>query len=260
MVQNLGSFGFTAANSFLSTDGGGTDQLYQMYGYIGNASGVVAVDASNFSVVSTITATANIASSTVRLNASGAAVLGLATGEIEIDYTFTLVDDTGPLDADSFSWQADIANLSTAALDLVFYRYLDLDLGGAGDFGDDIASSNAYRIMVRDPDDPDAFVWESLGGPVDHFEVSAYAGLQNTLDNMAAATDLSDTAAYFGPADFTAAFQNDLIALVAGDTASIGVTIVANPEPNTGVLLGLGLAAMSGARRRQLAAQVAQSA
>jgi len=42
VANNLGSYGFTASNSVLSYDGGVTDELYQMYGYIGNSNGVVA--------------------------------------------------------------------------------------------------------------------------------------------------------------------------------------------------------------------------
>lgn len=250
-VRNLGSWGFTAGNSFLSYDSGATDELYQLFGYLGNANGVVRVDTNNFDEVSTITATSNVATSTISINVNGAAALGLAAGDIEIDYTFTLIDDTSAVDVDDFHWNADITNMSMAALDLVFYSYLDLDLAGAADFDDDIADADIYRILVRDPDDPNQFRWESINGPADHFQVSAYPGLRNQLDAMSAATDLSDTNAMFGPADFTAAFQNDLLNLMPSETYSTGIGVVATPEPESGVLLALGLAglAVSGRRR-----------
>jgi hypothetical protein len=251
VVQNLGSYGFTSNNSILSYDSGGTDELYQMFGYLGNANGVVRVAPNDFNVVSAITATANIATSTVTIDANGAAVLGLASGDVEIVYTFTLIDDTGPADADHFAWTADVRNVSTATLDLVFYSYLDLDLAGAADFADDIADADIYRILVRDPDDPNSFAWEPVGGPADHFEVSTYPGLRNKLDNLTAATDLADTGAMFGPADFTAAFQHDLLNLSPGDMQSIGYGVVATPEPASGALLGLGLAGLAASGRRR---------
>ena len=58
VVQNLGSYGFTSNNSVLSYDSGGTDELYQMFGYLGNANGVARVAPNDFNVVSAITATA----------------------------------------------------------------------------------------------------------------------------------------------------------------------------------------------------------
>jgi uncharacterized protein (TIGR03382 family) len=251
VVQNLGSYGFTSNNSVMSFDGGATDELYQMFGYLGNANGVVRVDFNNFNVVSAITATANIATSTVTIDANGAAVLGLTSGDVEIDYTFTLIDDMSTADEDDFAWTANVRNVSTATLDLVFYSYLDLDLAGAADFGDDIADADIYRIMVRDPDDPDSFIWRPATGPADHFEVTTYPGLRNKLDNLTAATDLADTGAMFGPADFTAAFQHDLLSLDPGDAAMIGYGVIATPEPGSGILLALGLLGLAASGRRR---------
>lgn len=251
VVENLSSFGFDAGSSFFSTDGGVTDEIKQMFAYIGNATGVVVVDMNYFDVVSAITANANIATSTVSLNASGAAVLGLAVGDIEIDFTFTLIDDTGPLDQDQFTWGMDITNMSTATLDLVAYTYLDLNLGGHKDRKDDKADADIYRIMVRDPDDPNAFMWESIDAPADHFELGLAGDVRNTLNNMTAATDLSDTSATFGPGDLAFAFQHDLLNLLAGNTATLGYGVVATPEPGSGALLGLGLAGLAAAGRRR---------
>ena len=115
-IENLGSFGFTSNASVLSMDGGTTDELYQMFGYLGTATGVEPVSATYFDVVSSITAVGNVASSVLELNAAGASALGLVAGDVRIEYTFTLTDLTGPDDADQFLWDFNLTNQIEAGL------------------------------------------------------------------------------------------------------------------------------------------------
>lgn len=252
VARNLGEYGFTANNSELSFDDGTTDQLYQMYGYLGNANGVVAVDASSFDIISGISGSGATAGSTLGLGTGGASALGLGAGDVRIDYAFELVDDISVYDDDGFQWDVQITNTSLSALDLVFYSYLDLDLDGSADYGDDQAVATAYSITVTDasPTSDTEFTWRaSNGGQADHFEVSAYASVRTKLNNMTSAQDLADTAANFGPADFTGAFQYN-ITIAAGESINLGAGTVFTPEPSTGLLVLSGLIVL-GARQRR---------
>ncbi len=246
-VRNLGSYGFTANNSFFSTDSGATDQLYQMFSYVANGSGSTRADASAFSVSQAITQVSpGIAQSSILLNAAGAATLGLNAGDLEIGYQFEIVDDTTAADIDFLRWGFGITNHTAAAITLSFYSYLDLDLEGAADFGDDQAVGSTAAITVTDSSNPalPPYVWYS-SQPATHFQVGAYPGLRNQLDGMTSAQNLTDAPANFGPGDFTGAFQYDLV-IAAGATVGIGGTV---PEPTSASLLGF-LACLLAVRSR----------
>jgi hypothetical protein len=249
VVQNLGDFGFTANNSVLSFDGGTTDQLYQMFGYVGTASGVERVNGTSFDVVTPLSNVGPVATSVVELNATGAAALGLNAGDIRLEYTFELVNDTTAADLDGFTWDFSITNQSASTLDMTFYSYLDLDLDGAGDFGDDIATADLRQIIVQDANSSTVYHWNaSSSGLADHFQVQQYPTVRNFLDGLSTVTDLSDNDANFGPADFTAAYQYDF-SIAAGASEGNGVgSISPIPEPSTALLVMVGLAGL--ARRR----------
>lgn len=257
-ATNLGSYGFTATNSVLSFDSGTTDQLYQMYGYLGSASDTVAINGTYFSVASAIAQTApGVGRSSLLLNAAGATALGIGAGSLRVDYLFTLVNDASPSDLDSFRWDVSLTNLGGSPVSLSMYQYLDLDLNGTAN--NDRVNANAARMIVSDATAPFTFQWAAAnGGPADHFAVGGYPTVRDLLDGMAAAADLSDTAASFGPGDFTGAFQYDFV-LPAGGTFSLtgGAVIVPEPAPALLALLGLtGLAAASRRRHRQAVAPV----
>ncbi len=253
VVRNLGDFGFTANDSFLSFDSGGTDQLFQMFGYLGTAAGVERVNGTNFDVVTSLSNVGPVATSVLELNATGAAALGLTAGDIRLQYTFELVNDTTPDDLDGFNWDFNITNQSALDLDLTFYSYLDLDLDGAGDFGDDIATADRRQIIVQDANSSTVYHWNaSSSGLADHFQVQQFPTVRNFLDGLSTVTDLSDNDTNFGPADFTAAYQYDFT-IAAGDTDGNGVgSISPIPEPSTGLLVMLGLAGLARRRRSAL--------
>lgn len=96
VVQDLTAWGFinSTNNELLSWDGGTTDEMYELFGYLGNSDGVVRVDSNNFDLVGSFddldgdgSATANLI-----LNSTGASDLNLSLGDILITHTFTLVD------------------------------------------------------------------------------------------------------------------------------------------------------------------------
>jgi hypothetical protein len=255
-VNNLDSWGFTAANSQLMTDWNGTsgtDQLYQMFGYIGTASGMTAVNAGSFRTGcnagicgSAIAQTgANTARSVIVLNQNvGNGATRVARNALTLTYNFTLLDDTGAADRDGIAWDVSFTNNTAAAMSFVFYSYLDLDLLGTP--GNDLVTLQGanQQIVVGDATTPSAnpFVWTSFGGIASNFQVGAYPGLQNTLNAMTSAGNLNNTNALAGtPGDVTAAFQYT-ITLAAGQTLTLTSTVA---EPQTAALLALGLGGLA---------------
>jgi hypothetical protein len=254
-VRNLDSWGFTATNSELMTDWNGTsgtDQLYQMFGYVGTASGMVAVNSGSFRTGcnaglcgSAIAATgANTASSSIVLNQNvGSGATRLARNALTLTYGFTLVDDTTAADLDRIHWDVAFTNNTGGALSFVFYSYLDLDLLGTA-ANDIVTVQNAgQQIAVRDATNPSGrpFVWHALSGVAGHFQVGAYPGLQNQLNGMGSAQNLNDTNALTTAGDVTAAFQY-FITLAPGETLQLTSTVA---EPSTAAMLALGLGGLA---------------
>jgi hypothetical protein len=241
----IDSWAFTAnsaESNLLSWDAGVTNHVYQIYGYLGNATSVVRVIPTFFDAVVPIGGTGNTAMSQLSLNAAGAAELGLAAGDITLDYDFQIFETPREL-----IWDVGVINNSASTLDLVFYAYVDLDLETT--WGNDVANGGVNGFDVADGFSGfDLFVGASI--PADHYAIAAYSGLQATLDAMqgVGASNLSDTGSPFGPADFTGALQFDL-QIASGGSQGIGVTLI--PEPATLIQLGLGLFGLAVAGRRR---------
>jgi hypothetical protein len=266
-VTNLDSWGFTATNSTLMNDWNGatgTDQLYQMFGYIGTASGMTAVNSGSFRTGcnaglcgSAIAQTgANTASSTIVLNQNvGNGATRLARNALTLTYNFTLINDTSASDRDRFAWDVTFHNNTASAQSFVFYSYLDLDLLGTP--ANDLAtvSSGGQLITVADSSNPSArpFGWSAMNASAVRYQVGAYPGLQNTLAGMTSAQNLNNTNALATtPGDVTAAFQYT-ITLAAGQTLSM-TSVVAEPQTAAMLALGLGgLAFYSRPRQRRRA-------
>ncbi len=251
-VQNLGEFGFDtqgtdapgSENGFLSFDGGATDELFQMFGYIGTASGHVRIDSTNFNISSAITQVGNSALSQLTLSAAGAAALGLTTGALTIDYAFELIDDTTAADSDRLGWTIDLTNNTASAISLSVYTYVDLDLDGS--FGNDNATTDLSRMFVQDDANPlSYFIWDVVGqGGADHFQVGDWPGVRTALNNMTSNQDLSDNLANFGPSDFTGAYQFDrTIPGFGNEIIRLNTAVI--PEPHTALLTGIGLVGLA---------------
>ena len=245
VVQNLGDFGYTATNSRLSFDGNATDELYQMFGYVGNANDHFRVDGTNFDVTSAIAETApGQASSTVTLNATGAAALGLSDGAFSVTYDYLLTDDTvTPNDIDFMTWNVTLTNNSAAALTLSFYAYLDFDL--AGDFGDDEANFSGGSINVNDSGASRPFWWTPTTVAASQYQIGGYPSVRNDLDAMTDNTTALTGGGPFGPADFTGALRFDLT-INAGDSVVVGMNL---PNVGSAWMLLMGLAGLAVAPR-----------
>ena len=243
----LDSWAFTfnsPESNLLSFDGGLTDHLYEMFGYLGNSSSVVQVTPTNFDELTPISGSGSTASSQLVLNATGAAQLGLAAGDLTLDYAFAIDEATR-----SLVWDVDVTSASASTLALVFYAYLDFDLEGS--FGDDLATGGPGGFQVTDGSTGFDLMVGSLVA-ADHFQIAPYSALLASLGAMqgVGASDLSDSGSPFGPADFTGALQFDF-SLAPGATQGLGMTLI--PEPASALQLALGLLGLAFAGRRRRA-------
>ena len=245
-LAGLDSWAFTGNSpdsSQLSFDGGLTDHLYELYGYLGNANSVVPVTPASFDELIPIGGVGSTASSRLVLNAAGAAELGLAPGDITLDYAFQIADATRTL-----IWDVGVTNSSAATLDLVFYAYLDLDM--EGDFGNDLATGGPGGLRVSDGATGFDLTFGSTT-VADRFEVAPWPNLRTALEGMLGtpAADLADTGTPFGPGDFTGALQFDF-SLAPGGSQGLGMTLI--PEPASAILFALGLLGLALAGRNRI--------
>jgi hypothetical protein len=245
MRAGLDSWAFSGSSADpnqLSFDGGLTDHVYEIYGYLGNTSNVVRVTPANFDEQVAIGGSGSTASSQLVLNATGAAALGLAAGDITLDYGFQISDAT-----QSLIWDVGVNNASLAPLDLVFYAYFDLDLEDS--FDDDLATGGVDGFRVTDG--ATGFVLAvGATAAADHYQVSTFPIVRNALDAMqgVGVADLPDTGTPFGPGDFTGALQFD-VSVAAGGSQGLGITLI--PEPSTAAQLALGLLGLAFAGRKR---------
>jgi hypothetical protein len=240
----LDSFAFTfnSPDSNFLGFGGVENHVYELYGYLGNATGVARVVPAFFDELVPIGGSGATASSQLVLNASGAALLGLAAGDIRLVYDFAL-DEA----ARSFLWDVELTNASAGPQDLTFYAYADFDLSGGAT--DDLADGGAGGFALVDS----VSAFELLFGAsvaADHWLVGAYPGVQSLLDSLqgVGAQDLGDSGTPFGPGDFTGALQFGF-SLAPGGSGTLG--LIAIPEPATVLLFAFGLSGLTIAGRRR---------
>lgn len=220
-----------------SLDSGVTNELWQLYGYIGNEYGVIPTapgsSYSQFFDVDSSSITATGITSSLRLNALGAAELGLSPGDILIDWAISV---DGP-QANRLLWSPTIRNAGGSSMNLSFYTYLDLDINETEN--QDIAEGGLYGGVFGEG--AKRLIW-ALGPSAEHYEAGPFPSVQSLLDNMTSASDLGDSGLPVGtPSDIAAAWQFDL-PLGAGDAVRLDMTLT-TPEPGTLGLMLLGTAA-----------------
>lgn len=252
IAAGIDDFGFTSTTSggnVLSFSGAGSDEIWEMHGYLASldTDNLVRVfntgTGAGFSVVKSVDA-APTGYSDLRLTAAGAGRLGggLAAGDLTIRYSYSLVDDTTAVDFDVFGWVVDITNNSAATRNLAFYAYADFDVATTPT--NDSAALGINSIQVSDPGGT-SFGW-SVSNPT-HYQVGPYTGagsLRTLFTNMLASNNpqnLNDTGLPFGAGDVTAAFQINF-SLDPGQTLQLTASV---PEPPTALLLALGLAGLA---------------
>lgn len=235
---------------------GGQDELFQMFGYLGSATGGARIDAGSgyFQTINggIRNTGATTMQSDIQLTAAGAtaygfngAIQGGSATALSVTYGYRLFDVATP-DGDYLEWAVTFENHTDQAMNFSFYTYLDLDLDGS--FNNDRATMRSPfsgAMIIDDQADPTVnFIWNAYDQAPDRYQIGAYPGIRNTLDGMSSAVNLTNApplgSTFTG--DFTGAFQYD-VTLAAGQTFRLRQAI---PEPATTMLLLTGLFGLAG--------------
>lgn len=236
-IANVDSWGYT---TFVSFDGGATNELFEMYAFIANSNDGIPITSgsNNFDETIPISGSASQKTSRVTLSTQGASTLGLSAGDISLDFVFEAQSGA----VGRYRWQASVWNLSGDDLgDLFLYVYANMDLNGtaAGDFAvgglSGMTLSDGAKIVSWTP-----------SPAADYFDVGTSPGVLNVLTSGSYPQNLDNTVLPYGPGDFEAAYQFNLGHILSGTSKTVTLEMAMDiPEPSTlglvlpAVLLGL---------------------
>lgn len=164
----------------------------------------------------------------------------------QVDATLTLRGSGSGLPTSTLSQLVKIENVSNDPLDISFFQYADLDLGGTADDA---------MVVVNLPDsitqtDFGPAVMETSVGPNPSHYAASLTGAPLGLPALLGAGDmLSDIAGPSGPGDLAWAFEWDFT-LQPGEVFNISEDNFIVPEPATGLLAAIGAAVLI-RRKRQ---------
>jgi hypothetical protein len=178
--------------------------------------------------------------------------LGLFDAELTV-----VVFDTGS--GGNLFQQLEITNTSlTQGLTIDVFHYIDFDLMGSGNNDStalDFAAGDIQMTITDGSSSNEAIV---IAYGADAYQVTTYSALLDQLTDNST-DDLDNTGLPQIAQDFTGGFQWSSVTIAAGESQTFLTQLAGDsallppgaiPEPDAGVLLGLGLVALGVMRRR----------
>ncbi len=189
------------------------------------------------------------------------AILTFTESRFTATYTMTLVDGATPGSA-RLNQSFLVTNLTNGTLNLSLFNYVDYDLNGKSNTASDEDSSIATLVspgLIQNVDAGTVALFQ--GDNPTFYQVTEYSNLLSWLQDGALINgtgDLNNTGLPFGPEDFTAAMQWDLVIAQGGSALVTGYLEIV-PEPGSIALLllvGVGLGVWARKRRKPIGCEL----
>jgi len=167
---------------------------------------------------------------------------------LQVDLTLSLSGGTAGSQSSDILENIRIINLTGEEMEVHFFEFCDLDVGG--DANDDTAWIDPNSNRANQADDGSAFALETIvSGPPTAYDVALSPNLYSSLTD-AAPTTLTKSVGPVGPNNVEWAFQWDFLKLAAYNSVDIGKNKLVIPEPGAISLILLGGSILALRRKR----------
>lgn len=211
----IGGQGSVAVSSYGNSETftiDGVNHLHRFINYVSIADGPVEiVYPPNWAVAVPITVAGDTGVSSVRKG-----------NTLQIDYTYKIVDNTGGL----VDWLLTVTlrNLTTQALNVCYYAYLDYDLFES--FAGDVATYDAVDLDLNVPtlrvqkvEREGVFILSDVNNLSRDWRIGVFPTVLDFLESAVRCLPLGATVSPFGPEDFTSALQFPVLIPVDGSVS-----------------------------------------